>query len=55
MKTQLEILQAVTDAGERKANLASVRANLLKLAVLSMLAGAFIALGGVLSVIVGFG
>lgn len=55
MKTQQEILQTVTEAGERKAALASVRANLLKLMVLSMLAGAFIALGGVLSVVVGYG
>lgn len=55
MKTQQEILQTVTDAGERKAALASVRANMLKLIVLSMLAGAFVAFGGTLSVIVGFG
>lgn len=42
-------------AGAGKAALATRRSNLLRLTVLSVMAGAFIALGGVLSVIIGFG
>lgn len=55
MKTQKEILQAATEVGLRKAALSSTPAQWGRLSVLSMLAGAFIALGGVLSVIIGFG
>ncbi len=55
MKSQSEILAAVIAAGSSKAALATQRANLPRLAVLSVMAGAFIALGGALSVIIGFG
>ena len=55
MKSQPEILDAVMAAGSSKVALATQRANLPRLTVLSVMAGAFIALGGALSVIIGFG
>ncbi len=55
LKTQKEILDAAAEAGLRKAALSSCRENWGRLAVLSVMAGAFISLGGVLSVIIGFG
>lgn len=55
MKTQKEILAAVCDAGAAKASMVCGPRGLGRLVVLSVMAGAFIALGGALSVIVGFG
>lgn len=55
MKTQPEILEAALSAGRVKADLATRKERILRLGVLSIMAGAFIALGGVLSVIIGYG
>lgn len=53
LKTPAEITQTATTAGARKAAMAS--ASLSRLVVSAALAGAFIAFGGILSVIVGRG
>lgn len=55
MKTQKEILSAVYEAGRNKASMVSGAHGLWRLIILSVMAGAFVALGGTLSVIIGFG
>lgn len=53
VKSPQEVARAASDVGAAKVALSNGRIG--RLAVLSMLAGAYIALGGVLSLIVGFG
>lgn len=53
VKTPAEVLDRALAAGEKK--VALTRSNFSKLIVLSILAGAYIALGGVLSLIAGYG
>lgn len=55
MRTQKEILDTVLDSGAAKAALTRSRRGLGRLVILSIMAGAFIALGGALSVIIGSG
>lgn len=55
MRTQKEILAAAIEAGSNKAALTRSAAGIWRLLVLSVMAGAFIALGGALSVIIGYG
>lgn len=55
MKSQPEILEAAMTAGRVKAEMSTKKERLGRLAILSVMAGAFIALGGVLSVIIGCG
>ncbi len=55
VRTPDEILRAGYEAGARKASMTAPGGSLGRFAVLSFLAGAYIALGGALSLITGFG
>ncbi len=53
IKTPIEVINDAIEAGARKATLTN--GNFLKLFTLSILAGIYISMGGVLSLIIGFG
>lgn len=53
VKTPIEVINDAVEAGARKATLTN--GNFLKLSTLSILAGIYISMGGVLSLIIGFG
>lgn len=55
MKQQSIIAEETAEIGKKKVALSSGKENFGRFVALSMMAGAFIALGGVLSVIIGFG